>query len=191
MFNLLPNFFSHIKLRFKTCLSIVFLGWFITHSNAANQGAANNTSNGDINITLTLGLLSRITGLNDFTFGTWTSGNLTANDNLCIGLFGTNQYKISAQGSGDGSDVNAYAVTNGSDYLPYRVFFNDQANTTGQTELFSSTILSGQNANGSFLNLFGCFSENANLDILLANNDLTTAGSGNYIGQLTVTLIPE
>jgi len=191
MYSNLSNFFSHTKLRFKTYLSIVFLGWFITHSNAANQGAVNNTSNGDINITLTLGLLSRITGLNDFTFGTWTSGDLTANDNLCIGLFGTNQYKISAQGSGDGSNINAFAITNGSDYLPYRVFFNDQTNTAGQTEVFSSSILSAQGASGAFLNLFGCFTENANLEVSLASNDLAASGSGNYVGQLTVILIPE
>lgn len=158
---------------------------------SANQGQLGASSDASMGITLTLGLLARVTGLSDFAFGSWTGGNLSANDNLCIGVYGTTQYRVSATGDGDGSDINAFALSNGTDFLPYRFFFNDQTGTAGQLEISSNSVLLGQSATGSFLNLFGCFSENANIDLLIENNALAEAGSGAYSGTLTLTMIPE
>ncbi len=158
---------------------------------SAEQGQLGASSDASVDITLTLGLLSRVTGLSDFTFGSWSGGNLSANDNLCIGVYGTTQYRVSATGDGDGFDINAFALTNGTDFLPYRVFFNDQTGTTGQLELSSNSALLGQTTSGSFFNLFGCFTENANIDLLIENSSLTTAGGGSYSGTLTLTMIPE
>lgn len=164
---------------------------FIQSVFAADQGQLGTNSNASVDITLTLGLLTRVTGLNDFAFGSWSGGDLSANDNLCIGVYGTTQYRVSATGDGDGSDINAFALTNGADFLPYRVFFNDQTGTAGQIELSSTSALLGQSATGSFFNLFGCFNENANIDLLIENNSLAAAGGGAYSGTLTLTMIPE
>lgn len=161
---------------------------------SASQGQLGGSSNANLNITLTLGLFSRITGLSDFSFGNWVGGDLSANDNLCIGLWGTGtrQYRIRATGDGNGSDINAFALSNGTDFLPYRVFFNDQTGTVGQVELSSSSALLGQTAaTGSFANLFGCFIENANIALLIENSSLSAVNSGSYFGLLTLTLIPE
>jgi len=180
----------------KTKLLISFarlfaLLFFIQPALSANQGQLGASSDASVDITLTLGLLSRVTGLSDFAFGAWTGGNLSANDNLCIGVYGTTQYRVSATGDGDGADINAFALTNGTDFLPYRVFFNDQTGTAGQIELSSSSTLLGQSAAGSFFNLFGCFTENANVDLLIENNALAATGGGAYFGTLTLTMIPE
>lgn len=171
-------------------ISFVFL--FIPQAAlSAEQGQLGSNSNASVDITLTLGLLTRVTGFSDFTFGAWTGGDLSTNDNLCVGVYGTTQYRVKATGDGNGVDINAFALTNGSQYLPYRVFFNDQIGTSGQVELSSTTALLGQNAPGSFFNLFGCFIENANIDLLIENDSLAAAGGGSYSGTLTLTMIPE
>lgn len=158
---------------------------------SANQGQLATNSNADLDITLTLGLLTRVTGLNDFSFGTWSGGDLSANDDLCIGLYGANQYRVRATGDGDGIDINAFALTNGIDFLPYRVFYNDQTGTSGQVELSTSSSLLGQNAANSFFNLFSCSNQNANIGLLIENASLAATGAGAYAGTLTLTLIPE
>jgi len=168
-----------------------FLLFTSLQASAATQGGLGNNSSGDIEINLTLGLLARISGLADMAFGTWNGGDLTSNQNICVGLYGTNSYRFRASGSGDGSDANAFALSNGSDYLPYRVFFNDQTGLTGRTELTASNSLTNQTASGSFWNLFGCLINNANLSILLEDASLASASTGNYTGTLTVTVIPE
>ncbi len=182
--------FRHNKLLFSLIISFVFL-LFNQPAISAVQGQLGSNSSASLDITLTLGLLTRVTGLSDFSFGSWSGGDLSANDNLCIGVYGTSQYRVSATGDGDGIDINAFALTNGTEFLPYRVFFNDQTGTAGQLELSSSTALLGQNAPGSFFNLFGCFIENANIDLLIENNALAAAGGGSYSGTLTLTMIPE
>lgn len=158
---------------------------------AASQGDLSATSKGTSEISVTLGLLARISGLSDFTFGNWNGGNLNADDNLCVGLFGASSYRIRAVGDGDGSDINGFALSNGSDFIPYRVFYNDQTGLPGRTELAAATSISGQTASAAFWNLFGCLFNNANLSILLEEPDLIAAGAGSYTGKLTLVVIPE
>lgn len=175
-------------MRFILSLLLVVFG---LHAGAATQGQLGGNSSGDIEINLTLGLLARISGLSDIAFGTWTSGDLTANQNICVGLYGTNTYRFRATGSGDASDSNAFALTNGSDYIPYRVFYNDQTGLSGRTELTTAISINNQTASSAFWNIFGCWFNNANLSILLEDSSLASANTGNYTGTLTVTVIPE
>ncbi len=158
---------------------------------SATQGSLGNNSSGDIEINLTLGLLARISGLTDIAFGSWAGGDLTANQNICVGLYGTNTFRLRATGSGDINSANAFALYNGSDYIPYRVYFNDQNGLTGRTELTAATTLTNQTAGSAFWNIFGCLINNANLSLLIEETDLASASSGNYTGTLTVTVIPE
>jgi len=189
----LTNRFPSLLKRVKPFFALIVVGCccLTTSISAANQGNLSTSSSGDLDITLTLGLLARVTGFSDFNFGTWNAGDLSANDDLCVGLFGATQYRIRATGDGNASDLNAFALSNGSDFVDYRVFFNDQTGTTGQVELNAANVILGQNAPGSFFNLFGCFIQNANIQILIEETNLASAPAGNYSGTLTLTVIPE
>lgn len=170
---------------------IAFCLLFSSLTLAANQGELTPTSSGASEITVTLGLLSRISGLSDFNLGNWTSGDLSANDNLCVGLFGSSNYRIRAIGDGDGNDINAFALSDGSNFIPYRVFYNDQAGLSGRAELTAATSLSSMTAGSAFWNLFGCLVDNANLSILIEKPNLLSASAGIYTGTLTLIVIPE
>ena len=169
--------------------ALLLLSCFPAYS--ATQGSLGNNSSGDLEINLTLGLLARITGLSDIAFGNWTGGDLTADQNICVGLYGTNTFRLRATGSGDLNSANAFALSNGSDYIPYRVYFNDQNGLSGRTELTAATALTNQTAGAAFWNIFGCLINNANLSVLIEETELASASAGNYTGTLTVTVIPE
>lgn len=160
-------------------------------TSAATQGDLSQNSSGEIEISLTLGLLARLSGLTDIVFGAWNNGDLTAEQNICVGLYGTNQFRFRASGSGDNSSANAFALTNGSTYLSYRVFFNDQTGTSGRNELSAGTALNGQTAGFAFWNIFGCLVNNANVSILIEESALNSAQAGSYTGTLTLTVVPE
>lgn len=167
---------------------------------AATQGNSGATSTGSVDITLTANLNARISGLSDFLLGAWSGvGDLAANQNICIGrsgvgIFGTGLYRIRADGNGDGTDINAFTLSNGVDLVYYDVYFNDQANLTGRQQLTGGQTLTGQTASGFsvIINLlFGCVSRNANVSVVVPEANLAGTPSGNYAGTLTLVLIPD
>ncbi|MEM6638800.1 MAG: hypothetical protein AAF610_02770 [Pseudomonadota bacterium] len=167
---------------------------------AATQGSAGPTSEGRSEITLTTGLSARLTGLSDFAFGSLdSSSDAAADQNLCVGrsgvgLFANGAYRIRASGDGDGTDVNAFTLSNGIDRIAYRVFFNDAVGTAGRTPLVGGVTLPNQQGLGLFevFNLlFGCVATNANLSIEIPVAARAGASSGIYTGTLTLTLIPD
>ncbi|WP_196138742.1 hypothetical protein [Aliikangiella sp. G2MR2-5] len=179
-------------LRYSSSILLVFILLAkASFCHGATQGEFGSNSQGDVEITLTLGLLTRITGLADINFGNWTGGSLTSDQNICIGLYGTNNYRITATGSGDNSNVNSFALSNGVDYLPYRVFYNDTSSTSGRVELVSAQPLTGQTASNAFWNIFGCLTTNANLSMLIEEPALLSVPPASYTGTLTLTIIPE
>ncbi len=167
---------------------------------AANQGATGPTSTGAVDITLTTGISSRITGLVDLALGNWTgSGDLAGDQDICIGrtgvgFFGSGSYRIRADGDGDSTDINAFTLTNGVDRIYYDVYFNDQTGLAGRQPLTGGQMLNGQNASGLseiFNWLFGCAIRNANLSVVVPEVRLQGAAGGAYTGTLTLVLIPD
>ncbi len=62
---------------------------------AATQGNTSSNSTATTDVTVVLGYSARITGFSDMALGTWPgTGVLSANDNLCVGLWGTRDYRI-------------------------------------------------------------------------------------------------
>ena len=145
-------------------------------------------------LNVVLGRLARVTGLQDVDLGQWSEGDLTADQNFCIGLFASRNYRIRASGSGTPTDTSAFVLRDGSNYLPYEVYFNDATGINGRQRLTANQSLTDQgNSRGLvyFFNLYGCFFANANLSLVIPEANLETAAAGNYSGTLTLTLIPE
>ena len=179
-------------------LLITLLCWSNLVS-AATQGAAGTTSTGSVDLTLVTGLNVRISGFSDMNLGVYSgSGDLTANDNLCVGrtgvgLFGTGIYRILAQGDGEPGNPSAFTLTNGANQISYDAYFNDQPGTVNRSQLTPGVALTAQSGFGFWqvLNyLFGCSVENANISIRVPQSELQAA-AGVYSGTLTVVLIPE
>ena len=172
---------------------------FGVSTQAAVQGTAGPQSTGSIDINLITGLGVRIAGFADMPLGQWSgSGDLTANDNLCVGrtgvrLFGTGLYRIRASGDGEPGNPAAFTLTDGLRFIYYDAFFNDSAGTAGRQQLTPGVQLTGQTGFGfwqvlNYLN--GCVVNNANISIVVPEDELRGKG-GFYSGTLTLTLIPE
>ncbi len=164
---------------------------------AATQGNFGATSEGGSDVFIVLGLQGLITGLNDLSLGPWSgTGPLTANDNLCVGLMGTTQYQIRAEGDGNTTDPAAFTLVNGTDVLYYRAFFNDrnQVKVATSTRLTGGQLLPQQNdlnATRVVNNMGGCIATNANIYLEITQAELQQAVLGTYSGTLTLTLVPE
>ena len=191
--------YSHIRtFVLATCagLAIACAGTAL----AATQGTtALGSSSGSVDVVVTTGLVTRVSGLNDINLGAWSgTGDMSGSDNLCIGrsgvgLFANGAYRVRLDGDGDASDVNAYTLSNGTDLLYYNVAFND-ATGTGGTPVTGGVMLNAQTGFGfwQFLNvLFGCAVNNANIEVSIPAAELLSVPAGNYTGTLTIVLIPE
>lgn len=166
---------------------------------AAVQGDPGLTSTGNVDINLVTGLNVRISGLADMALGVWSgSGDVSGNDNLCIGrtgvgFFGSGPYRILASGDGEPGNPAAFTLTNGAARISYNAFFNDQTGLTGRAQLTPGVALTNQSGFGfwQILNfLFGCSVENANISVVVPETQLSGA-AGVYTGSLTLILIPE
>ena len=84
----------------------------------------------------------RIFGLIDFTLGQWTlgSGPIRQSSNICVSVRPPGPYQVTAYGSGV---ANAFTLSNGADFLPYRIFFNDRPRPNGASELLPGQALGG------------------------------------------------
>jgi|GEM_PF-955841 len=184
------------RIWLATLVALLFLS---SPTRAAVQGPQGNTSSsGSVDVDLVLGLLTRISGLNDIALGTWSgAGSLTGNDNLCIGRTGagffSGPYRIRASGDGEPGNPSAFTLSNGALSLNYRAWFNDAANAgPARQELTPGVTLTGQNSFGLFqtFNMFGCVFQNANISIEVPESELS-GGTGTYSGTLTLLLLPE
>ncbi|TQV88473.1 hypothetical protein [Aliikangiella coralliicola] len=162
---------------------------------AAVDGELSSSSTGNIDITLALGVAGVIVDLRDFNFGNWSgTGELRDNDDLCIGTTGTSQYIIRADGQGVGND---FILSNGSNELAYRVFWNDTTGTAGNFELFAGVQVDNlTNPPNSFTPIGGggyiCTgARDANVEVVIEESALQAAEAGSYSGVLTLTLIPQ
>ncbi len=110
-------------------LGVLLLAALSAPALAAGQGSVGTTSSGSVDVTLTTGISARLSGLTDFVLGTWTgSGDLTANQNLCVGrtgagFFANGSYRVRASGNGDASNIHAFTLSNGVQQIYYDVFF--------------------------------------------------------------------
>lgn len=180
---------------FSSISLMVFAALTAFKLSAAVNGSLGNTSTGRLDITFALGVAGVIVDLRDFNLGSWSgSGDLRDNDDLCIGTTGTSEYIIRADGQGAG---NNFVLSNGTNQIAYRVFWNDTTGTAGNFELapgVQSTNLT--NPPNTFVSLGGgayaCTgARDANVEVLVEESVLQAAEAGTYAGVLTLTMVPQ
>ena len=195
-----PNVKFNAKLTWLFLLALLANGSIISlPASAAVQGNIGSGTSASTDIIYTQGLSARISGFTDMDLGTYAgTGNMTANDNICIGrsgvgFFGSGAYRVRAAGDGTPGNPSAFTLSNGSEQMFYNVFFNDQPGVSGRTPMTAGVALTSQSGGGFafiFNLVFGCVFNNANLSVEVPEAELQS-NIGIFSGTLRLTLIPE
>ena len=132
----------------------------------------------------------RVFGLQDFNLGRWVlgAGPIQANANICVTINPPAPYQVTAYGS---TASNAFTLTNGNDFLPYRMFFNDRPSPNGATELQAGQALGGQRGRAHGQNQQQCNRPTANISLYISDTDLARSSSGQYSGTVIIIVGPE
>ncbi|MBL7661362.1 hypothetical protein JNK13_01290 [bacterium] len=156
---------------------------------AATDGTVGATSTGTANITLTIPKLIKLVGLADFAFGTYTgTGDFNGNENVVVSTnYGTaaRTYRIRATGSGASS---AFTLTDGSQTIPYAVYWNDATGTSGRVALTTNINLTAQ---GGASKPLSSSSDNANYSVEILEANMQSVDAGAFSGTLTLVVTPE
>lgn len=124
----------------------------------------------------------RISGFTNISLGPWNgSGDLTAENNLCIYNSATADYRVRARGSGAG---NAFHLSGVGGDVDYGVRFKQS--TGSYVTLTADVFQDFTDANTSSDNCGGL--TNASLEVSVSSDDLSAAAAGSYSGTLTVLL---
>jgi hypothetical protein len=155
------------------------------HAFAATQGTLGATSQGSLDITLTIDPLVQISALNDIALGTYTGGgDMTGADDLCV-YSNNGGYDITATGNGGG----AFELLGASANIPYTVEWATSAGAGTGTALTTGVTLAGQG--GTFTTPDCGGADNAQVIVTVDSNDLGSAPADNYTGVLTLLVAPQ
>lgn len=132
----------------------------------------------------------RVFGLQDINLGRWVlgAGPLQSNSNICVSITPPAPYQVTAYGS---TASNLFTLTNGSDLLPFRMFFNDRPRPNGATELQAGQALGGLRGRRHGQNRQQCNRPTANISLLISDSELERASSGRYSGTVIIIVGPE
>jgi len=153
---------------------------------AATQGILGATSEGSLEITLTIEPLVQISALNDIALGTYAGGgNMSGADDLCV-YSNTGGYEITATGNGAGG---AFELIGTAVNLPYTVQWATSAGAGSGNAMTAGAPLGGQG--GTFTTPDCGASDNAQVIVAVDSTDLASAPTGNYTGVLTLLVAPQ
>jgi hypothetical protein len=154
---------------------------------AAQDGLLGATSQGDLEITLTIDPLVQISGLTDIQLGTYTGGaDITGVDNLCV-YSNTGGYEITA--TGDGGTGSEFELNGTGHDVPYTVEWADSAGAGTGSPMTSGTVLPGQG--GTFTTPDCGGGNNAQVIVTVNSTDLLAAPAQAYAGVLTLLVAPQ
>jgi hypothetical protein len=155
---------------------------------AATQGTIGATSDGALNITLTIAILARVSGIDDIDLGTWSgSGDLAISDDICVWASGGG-YSITASGDGAGG---AFTLGSGDNTVEYSVKWADGGGSESGTALSSNAALEGQTSTATSSDCDGGNDPSATVAVEIAENQLAGAAGGSYSGTITLVVAPE
>jgi hypothetical protein len=169
-------------------LAVAALAAFVANNAfAATQGTLGATSQGTLNITLTINNLVQISALDDIALGAYTGvANMTGVDDLCV-YSNTGAYRITATGNGVGSAFHLIGPATAA--VPYTVEWADAAGAGTGDLLTTNTPLAGQSGTITTPNCNG--GNNARVLVTVNSTDLAPAPAGSYAGVLTLVVAPE
>lgn len=154
---------------------------------AANDGILGPSSQGDLEITLTIDPLVQISALDDIDLGNYTgAGDMTGGDDLCV-YSNNGGYHITATGNGGAGQ--AFELIGGSVNIPYEVEWATTAGAASGTLLTTNTPLTGQG--GTFTTPDCGGANNARVIVTVASADLASAPADSYTGLLTLLVAPQ
>lgn len=158
-----------------------------TPAYSATQGDLDPTSTGSFDVSIVIPERVRLTGLRDISFGKYPgSGDLNRNLDLCVySNAPTAGYTVVATGSGASND---FLLEESEHAIPYRVYWNDEVGTSGETQLVASTALpsqTGANAVSEDCSVGG-LSANVHIEVLEA--DIKGNPNAVYSGVLTLVV---
>lgn len=161
----------------------------VSHITAATDGTLGATSEGRLDISLTINALVMISNLNDFNFGNYGgAGDVTGDDDICIYRNDpAGQYRVTATAT-EGLFVIKSAA---NESIPYSVFFNDERDTQGAIELsYNASSPTQSGANSSSTTCFFGKVLNSNISVKFEESDLQAAVTGSYRGTLILAVDP-
>lgn len=154
---------------------------------SANDGSLGATSTGDLDVSVEIADRVQISGLNDIDFGAYAgSGDLNGGDAFCVYRNGTGAYSVtitSAEAAG-----GSFRLSNGTDFIPYSVSFNDDADIAGGSAVSAGDTLNGA-GHASSVSCGG--SSNASIGVSIAASALQAAPSGVYTDTITLLVEPN
>jgi hypothetical protein len=156
---------------------------------AADQGAIDATSEGNLEVTLELPELVRISDLQDIDLGTFDGAALDGTDDVCVWST-TRGYSITATGDGGGGAFTLTANTS-DDFLDYAVEWAESAGQTSGTPLTSGTSLGNLTTTATSTDCNGGNDTNATVIVAVAEDDLAAVTADSYSGTLTLLVAPE
>jgi hypothetical protein len=170
----------------KALAAAAFATFAASKAFAATQGILGATSQGTLDITLTIDPLVQISALDDIALGTYTGGaNMTGADDLCV-YSNTGGYDITATGNGAGQ---AFELLGSSANIPYTVEWATTAGAGTGASLTTGTPLTGQSGAFTTPNCNG--GDNAQVIVTVDSTDLAAAPADNYTGVLTLLVAPQ
>jgi hypothetical protein len=173
--------------RVRKALAVAAVATFAAgNAFAATQGSLGATSQGTLDITLTIDPLVQISALDDIALGTYTGGgDITVGDDLCV-YSNNGGYDITATGNGTGQPFELIGTT---ENIPYTVEWATTAGAGTGTALTAGVALPDQG--GTFTTPDCGGTPNAQVIVTVADADLASAPSDSYTGVLTLLVAPQ
>ncbi len=156
-----------------------------------NPPGTSDPSSADLDVTLTVPTMFRISGIADLSFGSYSgNGNLALDDDVCVwtNAAGGN-YQVTAQGSGASFAFTVVKTGDASKTIPYAVKWNNTSGTIGNVAL-TANVASGNmsGANNESISCSSGPSDTANFQASFTQADLLATVAGVYTGVLSLII---
>ncbi len=154
---------------------------------AATQGTLGGTSQGDIDIDVSVGDEIQITGLQDITGSHVPGNNFTGTSTACVYTNNpTGNYNVTMTSSNPGT-ANEFRLNGPSGFIAYTVVYDDGDSTAPMVSSVANTTF--DNADTSALDCG--LSPQSSINITVPAASLDAAGPGTYSDVVTILVAPR
>jgi len=126
---------------------------------------------------------AKVSNLDSINFGNinpTSTQTQTMSDNVCV-YSSSGAYTVTVN-----TGTNKYELINGPAKINFEVYWNNNANEQGGTQLAPGVAKQFSNAS----TVDPCLTDNANVKIVVPGNQLSSAPAGSFHTQLTITISP-